>query len=88
MAPYKENFPIGAWVRIASRSQLQEFQAAWRYHHALTCEQLAYGDTKVVVERVSFYHGGDVLYELTGVPGIWHECCLFAVDALGISPGD
>ena len=26
--------------------------------------------------RVGFYHGGDALYELEGVPGVWHEVCL------------
>lgn len=25
---------------------------------------------------VTFYHGGDELYELKGVPGLWHEACL------------
>ena len=28
------------------------------------------------VEGVSFYHGGDVLYQLKGVPDLWHEICL------------
>jgi hypothetical protein len=25
---------------------------------------------------VGFYHGGDVLYVLEGIPGVWHESCL------------
>jgi hypothetical protein len=28
------------------------------------------------VKNVFFYHGGDELYELDNVPGIWHEQCL------------
>ena len=27
------------------------------------------------------YHGGDVMYELADVPGIWHEVCLQAIPA-------
>jgi hypothetical protein len=29
-----------------------------------------------MVTSVRYYHGGDVLYELEGIPGIWHEACL------------
>jgi hypothetical protein len=29
-----------------------------------------------LVEEVSFYHGGDALYVLEGLPGLWHEQCL------------
>ena len=25
---------------------------------------------------VAFYHGGDPLYKLAGIPGLWHEQCL------------
>ena len=28
------------------------------------------------VADVGFYHGGDVLYGLEGIPGTWHEACL------------
>jgi hypothetical protein len=43
-------------------------------------EQFEYADSIAVVEMVSFYHGGDVLCELIGVPGIWHECCLCGIE--------
>jgi hypothetical protein len=33
------------------------------------------------VQEVGFYHGGDVLYQLRGVPGTWHECCLIGIGA-------
>jgi len=39
-------------------------------------EQLNYAGHVAEVEQVSFYHGGDVLYKLRGVSGIWHEQCL------------
>jgi hypothetical protein len=28
------------------------------------------------VEKLGYYHGGDELYWLKGVPGVWHEQCL------------
>jgi len=76
MALYREDFPIGSRVRIADAQQLQEFQRTWKYHHKLNPEQLDYAGRVAEVEKVGFYHGGDVLYELRGVPGIWHEQCL------------
>jgi hypothetical protein len=76
MAPYKENFPVGTKVRIAEKEKLQEFLRTWQYHNKLAPEQLGYAGRIVEVEEVGFYHGGDVLYELRGVPGIWHEQCL------------
>ena len=29
-----------------------------------------------VVSSVGFYHGGDELYVIEGIPGVWHEVCL------------
>jgi hypothetical protein len=74
--PYKEEFPVGSTVRIANVQQLQEFQRTWKYHHKIDPVQLKYAGEIGEVEKVGFYHGGDVLYELRGVPGIWHEQCL------------
>jgi hypothetical protein len=31
-------------------------------------------------DAAGYYHGGDVLYTLTGVRGIWHEQCLEGTD--------
>jgi hypothetical protein len=28
------------------------------------------------VAAIGYYHGGDVLYTLNDIPGIWHEQCL------------
>ena len=71
--PYNEEFPVGAKVRIADREKLERFMSDWKYHHPLQREQLQYGGRVVSVTKVSFYHGGDELYELSEVPGIWHE---------------
>lgn len=78
MALYKENFPVGSKVHIAQRFKLEEFFSTWEYHHKLEGEQLAYAENVAEVETVSFYHGGDVLYKLRGIPGIWHEQVLTA----------
>jgi hypothetical protein len=80
MARYKEDFPVGSAVRIADTRQLEEFLRTWKYHHKLTPEQLRYAGKTAQVEKVGFYHGGDVLYELRGIPGRWHEQCLALVD--------
>ena len=74
--PYHEKFPAGTSVRIADVLTLQEFRRSWQYHNKLEERQLGYHDQIAVVKQVGFYHGGDALYELEEVPGIWHECCL------------
>jgi hypothetical protein len=76
MIPYKEKFPVGSKVRIIDTTRLREFQLTWKYHHKLSPEQVNHGGDVSSVEKVGFYHGGDVLYKLLGVPGIWHEQCL------------
>ena len=76
MPPYNEQFPVATRVQIASKEQLEEFRRNWRYHHPLTVEQLAFAGRPAIVEKVAFYHGGDVLYTLNGIPGMWHEQCL------------
>jgi hypothetical protein len=55
---------------------LEQFKRDWKYHHALSSEQLAAAGLNDTVKSVGFYHGGDVLYELANSPGIWHEVCL------------
>lgn len=76
--PYKEEFPKGSRVKIASRSTLEEFLKTWRLHNKLQPEQLEYAGQVAEVDSIGFYHGGDELYKLKGVPGIWHEQCLEA----------
>lgn len=74
--PYKEEFLKGTTVQIADRTSLENFLETWKLHHKLEPEQLNYADKIAKVKSVGFYHGGDELYELRGVPGTWHEQCL------------
>ena len=76
MTPYQEKYPVASKVKIASRDKLEAFYLSWKYHNKLTQEQLEFADRPTQVRAVSFYHGGDVLYELADIPGIWHEQCL------------
>jgi hypothetical protein len=76
MSSYREEFPVGSLLCIVGLPKLQEFQGNWKFHHPLQPEQLEFAGRVAVVKKLGFYHGGAVLYELNGVPGIWHECCL------------
>ncbi len=74
--PYKEAFPVGTAVRIADRPFLDDFIATWKHHHKLQPDQLAYADRAAKIEHVGFYHGGDPVYKLAAIPGLWLEPCL------------
>ena len=76
MRPYEATFEVGSKVTIADRSALEEFQRTWRFHSPLQEEQLRHAGKVTRVANVGFYHGGDPLYELEGLPGVWHEVCL------------
>jgi hypothetical protein len=73
---YVPLYEVGSNVEIADSRSLVEFAQTWRFHNPLREEQFAYAGKVVRVRSVGFYHGGDVLYELEGVPGVWHEVCL------------
>jgi hypothetical protein len=73
---YNAEFPEGSQVRITDREHLEEFKTTWKYHHPLINQQIGYAGCIARVKSVAFYHGGDELYTLEGIPGIWHECCL------------
>jgi hypothetical protein len=79
--PYKEAFLKGSKVRVISRAALEAFAREWKYHHKLRPEQMEYAGARATVKEVSFYHGGDQLYVLENVPGIWHESCLELADS-------
>jgi hypothetical protein len=74
--PYHEAYPVGSTVRVADRASLEGFMLSWRYHHKLQPDQLMYAGQLTMVENVGFYHGGDPVYELAGIPGLWLEQCL------------
>ena len=74
--PYKAEYPAGSQVRILDREPLERFAKEWKYHNPLQKEQFQFAGQTALVKSVSFYHGGDELYELSNVPGLWHEQCL------------
>jgi hypothetical protein len=74
--PYHERFPAGTKTRIADRAILEEFMANWKYHNKLQPEQLEYGGRVTTVAGVGFYHGGDAVYKLDGIPDSWLDQCL------------
>ena len=76
--PYIEEFPVGTVVRIQTREFLEQFSRDWKWHHPLESDQLKYANSHARIKAVSFYHGGDELYVLENVPGIWHEGCLIS----------
>jgi hypothetical protein len=76
---YKEEFVKGSKVKIADRTFLEDFYRTWKLHHRLEPDQLNFADKIAKVKSISFYHGGDELYELEDVPGTWHEQCLTAI---------
>jgi hypothetical protein len=76
--PYKVDFAVGSSVRIKSRAELEDFQRTWKFHHPLQDSQLEYAGTIATVLSVSPYHGGDELYYLENVPGVWNDPCLDA----------
>jgi hypothetical protein len=65
----------------ADRDVLDAFRRDWRWHHPFEETQLPFAGQTTQIKKVSFYHGGEELYELAGVPGIWHGQCLRAVNA-------
>ena len=81
--PYSALFPTGTRVSIASRRILEEFRDSWTLHHPIESPQIAFAGSATRVVRVGFYHGGDALYELEGIPGIWHERCLVGAPPTG-----
>lgn len=73
---YNAEYPVGTKVRIADLPVLKNFKTQWLLHHPLDSIQLEFAGRTAEVVSVGFYHGGDELYELEGIPGIWHEVCI------------
>jgi hypothetical protein len=74
--PYNLEFEKGSRVRVRDAAFLEAFRKSWAYHHPLQTEQIAFAGREAEVATASVYHGGDELYTLVDVPGIWHEQCL------------
>jgi hypothetical protein len=73
MGAYVAKYQPGMKVRIASMPELEEFKRSWRFHNPLIDSQMEHADVVATVRDVGFYHGGDPIYQLDGVPGVWHE---------------
>jgi hypothetical protein len=76
--PYKEEFQIGSLVKIADRGALEDFVRNWRLRNRLQPEQLDHAGKIGKIKSGGFYHGGDELYQIEGIPGIRHGQCLAA----------
>jgi len=72
-------FEIGSEVRIADRAFIESFLEEGPYHYALEPEPLEFAGRVAKVKSVEFFHGGDEIYTLEGISGVWHEECLSAV---------
>lgn len=72
---YLAQFPLGTRVRAADREDSSAFNengvSITRFKPTTS-----HAGSHAVVSDVGFYHGGDVLYTLENVPGVWHERCL------------
>lgn len=79
MPEYKAAYNVGSAVRVLDRDDLEAFAASWKYHHPVVPEQLRYAGRVSRVKSIGYYHGGDPLYELDDIPGMWHEACLLQV---------
>ncbi|MCP4706856.1 MAG: hypothetical protein GY865_19835 [candidate division Zixibacteria bacterium] len=75
---YQEEYSVGSFVRIVKHENLEKFREEWQYHNKLQPEQMEYAGRTAQVQEAMFYHGGDEIYTLKDVPGIWHEQCLEA----------
>jgi hypothetical protein len=71
-------FEVGSTVKIADRPFLEDFLEAGQYHNELEPEQLEFAGRTAKVKQVDFFTGGDEIYTLEGIPGVWHEECLSA----------
>ena len=84
MPPYHPAFLTSASVQVASAEVLERYsRPAWKHHHPVKEEMAAFAGHRALVLRVSFYHGGDCLYTLDGIPGQWHEACLVDPGVVG-----
>jgi hypothetical protein len=80
MKPYHERFQLARLFVLLSVLTWTDSDANGNFiTSSKQSSSLAAGCT-ARVRDVGFYHGGDALYHLEGVPGTWHEACLHAVE--------
>jgi hypothetical protein len=71
----------GSSVRICSLARLQEFLQTGRYRRKIEPQQFAFAGQIAMVKWSGLYEGGGFVYQLDGVPGLWHEQLLESVSA-------
>lgn len=76
--PREEQFPVGTKVQVRDEGFLRQFQERRKVPHPISPEQIETAGQVDIVTNVGFHNGGDVLYKLQRLPGIWHEECLEA----------
>jgi len=74
-----DKFQAGDSVRIVDRNVLDDFVQSWKFHHPVQPDQLPYAGQTAKVSESAMYHGGDILYVLVGIPGMWHQRLLMTV---------
>ena len=80
MKPYEALFESGKQIRVLDRGFLENFVSSWKLHNPLVPEQIDFARKIATIKSVGFYHGGDPLYVLENIPGVWHEQCLSALN--------
>jgi len=73
MPDYHPIFKKGDKIKINDKDYLLNFQRTWKYHHNITDDQIKYAERLAAVKDVYIYHGGEVMYALKSIPGIWLE---------------
>jgi hypothetical protein len=68
-----DKYQPGDLVLIDSPELLASFARTWKRHHPLETRQMAYAGQSAKIANSFMYHGGDILYELEDVPGVWHQ---------------
>jgi hypothetical protein len=63
---------------MVDRNALERFRQNWEYDNPLRPSMLGFAGRAAVVHDVGFHHGGDPLYVLLDIPGVWREACLAA----------
>ena len=72
MPAYHAAFLCGEKLKIKPISFLRQYlRPEWPSHNPLEPEHLEFAGQRVSVSAVSYYHGGQILYQLRGIPGYW-----------------
>jgi hypothetical protein len=80
MSHYRATSTKGDRVKIARRDVLTEFRNTWRHQHPPDLDQIVFAGEDATVKSFGSFNGREVLYELDGIPGLWHERCLVPAD--------